>query len=552
MGQQSNYGYISQQVTKRSASTGAVLGNGELLKDQLFDPNLEVKKLTLRYGPDTVATRRSGAIYQVPRLMDFYYPDPNIILEDDGGALVDHLPLMVVLHAGSGNKETSAEYARHWASMGFTVVAPTVRSDRFGVEYCDCYRKSIYYAVQDIRAVIRLYSKIYDLTLMGDSALESVIQSPGQLNVIRKFRNSRTDGHAIFLVGKSYGGTIAYHAATRVQQGAFEDYIWANEPYVITGAQGPMNMGQGGSIDHIGLGYTANYPFPADRIRGFISRTAAVFDSVETIDYGSTANPVPGLFIHNTCDALVPYSAREYKHFTGLCDADVVLPGGIADSTTYLQGSERITKHMHNAGVYSELMTFCGGGHDSNRCAEELIDSSSAAFVRHILTNAFTPGEQYERVYRYHEGNYSSQCCDIGDEYGYMLKCSCDQENPFDVVDLPLMTAPTCPISPTCELTSLCDLQSPGMFGPEEETTSAALSIKLVADGHAPYFDVLSSGSGIYQFRIMTTSGQVLYIATPHLDIGTNHIDLPAGLPENELLVGRIGNAVPVKFHLVD
>lgn len=550
--QSPDYGYIGQTLTKRSAATGEILGSGELLKDPLFDPNLEIKKLTLRYAPDTVSTRRSGAVYTVSRMMDFYYPTPTIILEDTGGNVVDHLPLMVVLHSGSGSRETSAEYARYWASLGFTVIAPTVRSDRFGFDYCDCYRKSFYNAVQDIRAAIRLYSKTYDLSLLSDSTLAGTGTTPGQLNVIRKFRKSRTDGNAIFLIGKSYGGTIAYQAATRVQQEAFEGYLWANAPYIISGIQGPMNMGQSGAIDAVGVKSIKNYPFPADRIRGFISRTAAVFDSAGTIDYGGTANPVPGLFIHNTCDKVVPYTQRDFVHNTGLCDADVVLPGGTADSTARMVGSSLITEHMHNAGIYSELLTFCGGGHDSNRCVEELIDSSSAAFVRRILANAFTPGDRSERVYRFNEGNYSDQCCAIGDEYGFMLKCSCDAGNPYTVVDLPYMDPSVCPMAPTCELTSLCDLQAPELFGVDDEAVPAALTIKLVANGQTPYFDVRSSEAGTYGFRIMTMSGRMLHAATPHLDVGTNHIALPAGLPTRELLIGAVGNAPPVKFHLAD
>lgn len=156
------YDYIGQTVTKKIKATGEVVGSGELLKDPVFNPDLEVVKTTMRYAPDTMATRRSGQPYLVSRLMDFYYPTPKIALEYGNGTKVDHLPLMIVLHAGQGSKETSASYARYWASLGFTVIAPTVRSDRFGYDYCDCYRKSIYFALQDIRAAIRLYSMLYD------------------------------------------------------------------------------------------------------------------------------------------------------------------------------------------------------------------------------------------------------------------------------------------------------------------------------------------------------------------------------------------------------
>jgi hypothetical protein len=545
------YGYIGQTVTKTMKATGVVLGTGELLKDQLFDPELEVVKLTLRYAPDTFATRRSGLPYLVPRLMDFYYPTPKIALEYADGTEVDHLPLMIVLHAGKGSKETSADYARYWASLGFTVIAPTVRSDRFGYEYCDCYRKSIYYAVQDIRAAIRLYSKLYDNSLLPNSELVDV--TPAQTAIIRKFRASRTDGHSMFLIGKSYGGTIAYHAATRVEQAAFEDYIWSDQPYVIDGSEGPMDMGQSGAIDAVGMPYTANYPFPADRIRGFISRTAAVFDSVATIHYGETANPVPGLFIHNTCDQFVPYSHRDLLHFNGLCDADIALPGGVIDTMTSLDGSELITQHMQEAGIYSELMTFCGGGHESNICSEELIDTETADFVRRILSGGYTPGDRLERVYRYDPGNYSDQCCAIGSEYGFLLKCSCDASNPFNVVDLPYAPPPECPMAPSCELTSLCDLQPPGFLGDEAGATLGdRLQLRMIADDQGPYFEVRSETAGMYTLRITTADGRELVVSTPYLEQGANRLIIPAGLPKHTLLVGKVGNSLPVKFHFVD
>ena len=546
------YGYIGQTVTKKMKATGVVLGTGELLKDQLFDPELEVKKLTLRYAPDTMATRRSGLPYLVPRLMDFYYPTPNISLEYADGTEVDHLPLMIVLHAGKGDKESSASYARYWASLGFTVIAPTVRSDRFGFEYCDCYRKSIYYAVQDIRAAIRLYSKVYDYSQLTDSQLVGIV-TPGQNHIIKKFRNSHTDGHSMFLIGRSYGGTIAYHAATRVDQTAFEDYMWSDQPYVIDGSGGPMNMGQSGGIDAVGMPYTANYPFPADRIKGFISRTAAVFDSVGTIHYGESANPVPGLFIHNTCDKLVPYSHRELVHFDGLCDADVTLPGGVMDTTTSLDGSELITQHMQQAGIYSELMTFCGGGHDSNICSDELIDTETADFVRRILSGAYTPGDRLERVYRYDPANYSDQCCAIGSEYGFLLKCSCDASNPYNVVDLPYAPPSECPMAPSCELTSLCDLQPPGMFGDEADAPlGERLLLRMNADNEGAYFEVESETAGIYTLRITTADGRELVVSTPYLQQGTNRVMMPAGLPKHTLLVGKVGNSLPLKFHFVD
>ena len=546
------YEYIGQTVTKKVKSTGVVIGTGELLKDQLFDPNLEVVKLTLRYAPDTMATRSSGLPYLVPRLMDFYYPTPKIALENADGTEVDHLPLMIVLHAGKGSKETSAAYARYWASLGFTVIAPTVRSDRFGYDYCDCYRKSIYYAVQDIRAAIRLYSKLYDYSQLPNSQLPAGI-TPGQTAVIRKFRASHTDGNSMFLIGRSYGGTIAYHAATRVDQAAFEDYIWSDQPYIIDGSGGPMNMGQGGAIDAVGMPYTANYPFPANRIRGFISRTAAVFDSVGTIKYGETSNPVPGLFIHNTCDKLVPYSHRELVHFNGLCDADVTRPGGVVDTTTDLDGSELITQHMQQAGIYSELMTFCGGGHESNICSDELIDTETADFVRRILSAAYTPGDRLERVYRYDPANYSDQCCAIGSEYGFLLKCSCDASNPYNVVDLPYAPPPACPIAPSCELTSLCDLQPPGLFGEEGNASSGdRLLLRMNTDNEGVYFEVSSEKAGIYTLRITTADGRELVVSTAHLEQGINRLSIPAGLPVHTLLVGKVGDSLPLKFHFVD
>ncbi|MCL4281893.1 MAG: hypothetical protein KJZ58_06485 [Flavobacteriales bacterium] len=546
------YDYIGQTVTKKIKATGEVVGSGELLKDPVFNPDLEVVKTTMRYAPDTMATRRSGQPYLVSRLMDFYYPTPKIALEYGNGTKVDHLPLMIVLHAGQGSKETSASYARYWASLGFTVIAPTVRSDRFGYDYCDCYRKSIYFALQDIRAAIRLYSMLYDYGQMPDSALAGVLTS-AQRVLVRKIRASHTDGHSIFMVGKSYGGTIAYHAATRTIQTAFEDYLWSDQPYEITGSGGPMNMGRSGGIDAVGMPYTAGYPFPADRIKGFMCRTAAVFDSVGTIRYGESANPVPGLFIHNTCDRLVPYNSRELVHYEGLCDADITWPGGETDSTFKLIGSEAISQHMQEAGVYSELMTFCGGGHDSNLCSDELIDAETAGFVRRILSGSYTPGDRLELVYRYDPANYSDQCCTIGSEYGFMLKCSCDTSNPYSVVDLPYITSADCPLTPSCQLTSLCDLQPPGLLGDEGDAPwEERLLLRMNTGNEGVFFEVRSGKTGMYPFRITTADGREVATSTLHLEQGTNHLAIPTGLPRHTLLVGKVGNSLPLKFHFVD
>ena len=545
-----NYGFIGQTVNKRSAATGEILSSGHLLEDSLIGQD-EIVKVTMRYASDTVAYTRQGVLHPVVRLMDFYYPSPDIILEYGGGLEIEALPVMVVLHAGQGSKDTAEDYARYWASMGFTVIAPTVRSDRLGVNYCMAYPKTIYLTVQDLRAAIRVYSKLFDYSKLDPHDLQPLLPSREYGELVDMMRQSRTDGLSIFMVGKSYGGSTAYHTATRVNQSDFEEYIWTDTPYVVDGADGPVNLGQSGLLDDVGIPFIKNYPFAANRMRGVVCRTAGVFNNVESIDY-NVANRVPGSFIQNSCDALVPYYSRTFVHNEGLCDADLTLPDGTVDSSMVIMGSDAVTQHMQENGIYSELITFCGGGHDSNTCSQQLIDFHSTKFITRVLSGNYQPGIRMERVYRYHLQNYSDQCCQIGDEYGFMLKCSCDESNPYDVVDLPYKSPSECPMTASCELVSLCDLEPPGLgVNPGESLNgSQAFTMELINISDGTFLRIIAPYKTIEDLRFVDAIGRALHVSSVDLESGINILPIPEKLPTGQLLIARLGSVKAVKFQL--
>ncbi len=546
-----NYSFIGQTVNKRSAATGEILSSGHLLEDSLIGQD-EVIKVTMRYASDAVAYTRQGVLHSVERLMDFYYPSPDIILEYGGGLEITDLPLMVVLHAGQGTKDKAEDYARYWASMGFTVIAPTVRSDRLGINYCAAYPKTIYLSVQDIRGAIRMYSKLYDYSKMKLCDLRQLVSTHQQRVLLNHFRKSRSDGMSIFMVGKSYGGSMAFHTATRVLQESYEEYIWSDTPYIVQGIDGPVDLGNSGLLDDVGLSFAKNYPFPIDRLKGIVCRTAGVFYDIATIDYTNGANPVPGSFIHNTCDALVPYTSRTFIHNEGLCDADITRPDGSVDTSLTLFGSSPITENMAAAGVYSELITFCGGGHDSNKCNHDIIEGHASLFVRRILSHDYVPGDRVEQVYRYDFQNYSNQCCEIGDEYEFMLKCSCDETNPYNVIDLPYLSPDKCSLSTSCDLISLCDLEPIGLMGNHNGLlkTEDVFTMELINIADESFFKVMSPHKTLNELLIVDTTGRVLHKTSVDLEYGINIFPVPAELPTGQILIARLGSVKTVKFLL--
>jgi hypothetical protein len=134
-----------------------------------------------------------------------------------------------------------------------------------------------------------------------------------------------------------------------------------------------------------------------------------------------------------------------------------------------------------------------------------------------------------------------------------MLKCSCDASNPYTVVDLPYAPPSECPMAPSCELTSLCDLQPPGILGDEVDAVpDDRLLLRMKAENEEAIFEVRSKTAGSYAFRITTIDGRELVASSVQLEQGTNRLSIPLGLPRHTLLIGKVGNSLPLKFHLVD
>ncbi|MCH2213733.1 MAG: alpha/beta hydrolase [Flavobacteriales bacterium] len=532
-GQNADYGFLGEQVflLENNADT---LTSGLLLEDNIFT-NEQIDVITVRYDSDTVVTNRNGNQVQVQRLFDIYAPKDDLSLVYADGN-IDQLPVMLVLHAGQGNKQTIADYAYEWAVRGYIVLSPSYRSDRLGVGYCHTYAKSIYLAAQDISAVIRTFSFLYD-----------DLQSSNPIVDDNELAGKPIDGHSIFMSGKSWGGTSAFHAASRLIQEQWEDYLGAGEPYIVNGLEGPIDIGDSGGLHSTGRNQISNYEMPYDRIKGAICRTAAIF-SDDQINYSVSPNKVPICFIIGTCDKIVPYVSRTTLGQDGLCDADLTYPDGTEVNSFTLYGPDYISERMAEADVYSKIITFCGGGHDTNGCVNELIERRGTDFIVDILSDEILPGVTDDIIYRYDFANYSNQCCDIGENYSYIEKCDCTDDNPFEVTDLEFIDMDGCDFLNECEIESICSLEplSDGFIEPIDITSN----VSIVKCEQGVCLQLSSIGQTSLEFEYFSVEGKELYNVVQNIEAGTNIIPVPSILPVNSVVILKIEGYKRIKFFL--
>jgi hypothetical protein len=530
---QTNYAWIGTPVQKTNATTNEVLGTGLMLLEPVLTTQ-EVKKVEIRYAPDTTAINQGGNTVQVQRIMDFYYPDQQLTFTA-AGEPITKLPVVVILHAGNGNRFTAANQAIDMAVRGYCVLVPTYRSDRSVANYCQGFEKTVYNGVQDIRAAIRMLTKFYEVRVNdGPQAIESQLGS-NAVPAANEVASSRCDVQTLFLSGFSNGGSNAFHLATRVLQSHWADYYNSTEPYVVTGELGPANFGQNGSLDATGIPFIAGYPMPIQHLRGSISRTAGV-GMLEHINYATHPNPVPVCFIHGTCDRIIPYQSGSLVGSDELCDARITFPGGEQDSIVNLFGSMPIAFEMAQQGGYAELYTFCGGGHVSNQCITALLNVEVCQFMQRILQGNTTPGQVLEKVYRYHTNNYSNQCCDIGEAYTYLEKCSCGDENPFTVTDLPYTTMNACQFTNPCGIVDYCALEPTAVFNPNAQLAFGKPAV-VFSDG-SPALSFFVSASAAITLEVYDHRGVRLHSEVVRATAGINTWPLPAELPVRSLLIG--------------
>ncbi|MEM9052513.1 MAG: hypothetical protein AAGC47_10710 [Bacteroidota bacterium] len=532
-GQDADYGFIGEEVYLVENGIDTV-NSGLLLEDNIFT-NDQIEVSTVRYDSDTVVTNRNGLQVEVSRLFDIYTPQDQFSLTYGDGA-IDQLPVMLVLHAGQGNKGTIAEYAFEWAIRGYIVLAPSYRSDRLGVGYCHTYSKSIYLAAQDISAVVRTFSFLYD-----------DLSSPNPIVDDNDLAGKPIDGHSIFMAGKSWGGSSAFHAASRLVQEQWEDYLGAGEPFIVEGLEGPIDIGDSGGLHSTGRNQISDFEMPYDRIKGAICRTAAIF-SDDQLDYTFSPNKVPICFIIGTCDKIVPYVSRTSTGQDGLCDADLTYPDGTSVDSFTLFGPQYISDIMAESDVYSRILTFCGGGHDTNGCVNEIIERRGTDFVTDILSDQVTPGEVDDIVYRYNFDNYSNQCCDIGEDYTYMEKCDCTDNNPFDVIELDFIDMAGCNFLNECEVESICDLEplSDGLIDPFDINSNVSI-VKCENDICLQFTSVRDTS---LMFEYFTDEGKQLQTVGQKIKSGINTIKVPSFLPRNRAIILKIEGYETIKFFL--
>lgn len=532
-------------VNKVDVNTNQVLGSGKLLKELVLQES-EVIRVEIPYASNTVILNQNGQPVTVERIMDLYYPTPNVKFMIGSEEIVK-LPVVVVLHAGQGTRITVAPQALELAQQGYVVLVPTYRSDRSLVSYCIGWENTVYGMVQDLRAALRHFSKAYDEAMTLPIGSIQALYGLAAAQFAVGLKASGCDANALFFSGFSGGGTAGFHTSLRVNQESFPDYLDDTEPYIVDGLLGPVNISQNGGIDAVGTPYIDGYPYPVGILRGVISRTVGV-GSFDIVNYENHPNPVPVCFIHGTCDKALPYLSAQLIGANDLCDAQVTHPDGSQDSIATLFGADPISKAVAAAGVYAEMVTFCGGGHVSNPCVPELISERSFEFIRRMLNNDYEDGFLNEIVYRYHPDNYSNQCCEIDSQYTYIEKCSCDASNEIQVIDLPYITLQiqACQFNNSCGLIDYCNL-----VGVNDYIQDAKFSdLRMVIDNGQAYLAFHCKSSQLVLIQVFSSDGMRRMEVELYATHGENRLALPATLPKRHLLVASLGGIKSLKFIL--
>lgn len=513
---------------------GDTINTGNLLmEDILTEDQLDV--FTFRYDTDTVIINRNGQEVPVSRKFDIYLPDDSLSFSYDGGD-INSLPVVVILHSGQGDKDSAAPNGLAWARRGYVVVIPSYRTDRLGVDYCYIYTKSLYLAAQDISAVVRSFSYLYDDSLLPEQEINNnpLVGRP-------------VGGESIFYSGFSYGASAGFHSASRMVQDQWEPYLGAGVEYLVDGVDGPVDLGDGGLLHSTGRDFIDNYDFPFERLKGAMSRTATLFDE-DQLNYSLSPVKVPVQIVCGTCDRIIPYEQRTFYN-DGLCDARVTFPDGSSDTSLTFYGPQFISDLMDEADIYHEIITFCNGGHTTNPCVLDYINAGEIRFVTTILKEEFEHTDIYEEVYRYKFENYSNQCCQLDEgDYSYLNKCSCESDNPYEVTDLPYISMSSCQFMNECDLDSICELiPLSDDFIEQSKITS---NIGLVKCDAQLCLQFSSSVEQILSFTYYSDEGKELLSVNERIFQGVNTLPIPSALPRNRTITLRLEGYESIRFYL--
>lgn len=531
---QANYDFLDETCYVVDIDGDTINSGNLLMEDLLTDDQLDI--FTFKYDSDTVIINRSGQQVPVSRRFDVYMPNDSLSFSYEGGD-INKLPVVVILHSGQGDKESAAPNGLAWARRGYIVVVPSYRSDRLGADYCYIYTKSLYLAAQDISSIVRTFSFLYDDSVLPEPQVED-----------NPLFGRRVDGESIFYSGFSYGGSAGLHAASRMIQDQWEPYLGADEDFQVDGEDGVVQLGDAGPLHSTGRFFIDGYDFPYERIKGVMSRTAAIFKP-EQLNFSLSPVKVPVQIICGTCDQIIPYNQRTYLNDEGLCDARVTFPDGSVDSTITFYGPQAISDIMDDANIYHELITFCNGGHTTNPCVLDYINAAEIRFVSTILRDQVDHTLVYDEVYRYKFENYANQCCELEEgSYSYLQKCSCEEDNPYEVTDLPYIDQAACQFIDECGLDSICNLvpTSDGFF----DTPAITSNISLVKCESKLCLQFSSSTEQVLNFSYYSAEGKELLSVDQAVVQGTNILPIPQQLPRNRVIILRIEGYENVKFFL--
>jgi len=532
---QSDYDFIGEPAQLVDITTGDTINSGAFLEDDILLDD-QIDKVTFRYDSDTVITNRSGNEVPVSRRFDIYFPNNSLKLFTENGEATS-LPVVIILHSGQGDKESAAPNGLAWARRGYIAVVPSYRSDRLGADYCYIYTKSLYLAAQDISSIVRTFSFLYDDSLLEEPLVEN-----------NPLFNVPVDGESIFFSGFSYGGSAGFHFSSRMIQEQWEPYLGAGEEFIVDGEDGPVELGDAGLLHSKGRFFINNYEFPYERIKGSMSRTAAIFRP-EQLNYSLSPVKVPVQIVTGTCDQIIPYNQRAFSNDDGLCDARVNFPDGSSDTTITFFGPQYISDVMDEADIYHEIVTFCNGGHTTNPCVLDYINAAELRFVTKILRDGVDHSIVYDDVYRYQFENYANQCCQLPEgEYGYIEKCSCEDDSQFNVTELPYIDLNQCQFMNECDIDSICELTPLN----DDIFESAALNsnLSIVKCERSICLQFASAVQSTLLFEYFSEDGRELLSLEQQIDQGINTVPVPENLPRNRVIILRIEGYDKVKFFL--
>ena len=504
---------------------GQILSSGEYLTDNLFT-NDQIKVLTIMYADDVLSYNNAGNEIVVDRLLDVYYPADSLTVLQQNGDTLQRMPVVFLLHSKNGTKESISTKAYEYAARGMVAVTMNYRSDDEPVSYCLKVEGMVYKSIQDVRAAIRTFTVYTTLSRQNTDAEIITNYGTSFLPIAQILRTIRADLNSYFIGGYSYGSTIALNTILRANQDDFPAYLYSEGGITITGAAGEHHFPEYGLLDDVGSTLVSGFPFPVERFKGVICRTSLVTD-MDIVDFSGHPHPVPVCFFHGTCDALIPYEGRTlttYDPETDFCDPHhTVISSGETVNSLPLHGSYKIKQALAAENSYYEMYTFCGGGHNTNDCVNDLIYEKSFAFIKNAICNGINWAQPKEQSYLFDPVNYSDQCCTDTAVVDLLNRppCLCDSDNPpilLDPVEFCAMNqCPDLEYCPTAiDSRSISDFQVQITSQNQHE-----IELTISASAHI----------GELPFKIFSPQGKLLLSQKLNVVSGTTHFRIPISLP---------------------